>query len=590
MVTSASTRPSILFLEFGLTLVTIAAAFAWPRVGASFFAKLESIFGQLARRRALSVLVVGSSACILRLLMLPISPVPQPFINDDFSYLLAADTFSSGRLANPTHPLWVHFESFHITHVPTYMSMYFPGQGMILAAGRILGGHPWYGVLASVGLMCAAFCWMLQGWLPAGWALLGGFLAVLRLGLFSYWIDTYMGGALSAIGGALVLGALPRIRRSWRMRDFFWMALGIAILANSRPYEGLLVSIPAAIAVGWWIIRKPHPPVAVLARRLAPGAAVILCTATFMGYYNYRVFGNVFTPPYQVNRAAYASAPHFLFQKARPEPAYRHDEMRKFYSGLELRSFNQLHTASGFIKANVKKIALAVLFYFGTVMLVPLVMLPMVFRDRRIRLLLLTGGMVSIGLGVETWLIPHYLAPFAAGLYAIWLQCMRHLRAAGRHRPSGLFLAHAIPVLCVLLALVRASAHPLNIQLPEVKLFTAYGTEPVGLSRAQVARELGKLPGKQLAIVRYSPDHDVFEEWVYNAADIDNSKLVWTRDMDPASNAQLIDYFKDRSAWLVEPDFNPPRVSRYPGTEVQEPDGTFTSEYVPTRSGVGEQR
>jgi hypothetical protein len=145
------------------------------------------------------------------------------------------------------------------------------------------------------------------------------------------------------------------------------------------------------------------------------------------------------------------------------------------------------------------------------------------------------------------------------------LQCMRHLRASRR---AGLFIVRSLPVVCVVLATLRVFAPQLGIRLPGVKLMTAYGTPPLGIPRAQVARELSKLPGGQLAIVRYAPDHDVFEEWVYNSADIIDSKVIWAREMDPESDRELVRFFKDRKAWLVEPDLSPPKVSPYPRAEL----------------------
>ena len=229
---------------------------------------------------------------LARMAFLPWMPVPQPKVHDEFSYLLAADTFVHGRLANPPHRLWIFFDTFHVIQHPTYASMYPPAQGMALAIGKLLG-NPWIGVLLSSAAMCMAITWMLQGWVPAEWALLGGLLVLSRIGLFSYWMNSYWGGAVAAAGAALVMGALPRIweRRAPARRDRPGRGSGNPRHQPPRRRAHFLHSRRSGAAVEGFPARRFLTRM-YWKRVIVPLAAVLGCFLAFIAYYNWRVTGN----------------------------------------------------------------------------------------------------------------------------------------------------------------------------------------------------------------------------------------------------------------------------------------------------------
>jgi hypothetical protein len=550
--------------ESVLASLALLIALVRPQLGSTWFIRTEHILAGIARRRRISVLICGVSALILRAALLPILPIPKAFINDEFSFLLACDTFAHGRLTNPPHPMWVHFETFHVIFHPTYASMYPPLQGMVLALGKVLAGHPFWGVWFSVGLMCAAICWMLQVWLPPEWALLGGLLPVMRFGVLSYWDNSYWGGALAATGGAVILGAFPRIVRDQRVRDALLLGVGIGVLGNTRPYEGLVLTVAVLAGLALWIGRQTPQLTKVLIRRtVLPIALVITCVATTTGYYFWRVTGNAFQMPQQVNRQTYAIAKYFYWQRPQTEIVYHNDSMRRFYHDLEFSEFSQARSLVGFFRQTAQKLLFTWAFYLGPLLTIPLFLISRVLQDQRTAFLLMVGSLCFFASVVVVFFNIHYVAPIAGILLAITLQAMRHMITLTLDgKPFGRFLVRAIVVSCIVII-------PLKANMLRNSAYPSIASE-----RERLLREVDALPERQLILVRYHPDHDARWEWVYNDADIDKSKVIWARDMGPTQNEELLRYYYDRRVWRLEPDGNPIKLSTYmdgsPGSSDQE--------------------
>lgn len=548
--------PGVIVIVLLVALGFTSLSFLAPRSSENIFRRFETFFGKLAERKTLVIWLLFFSVIFLRLAVLKLLPVPIPGIHDEFSYLLMGDTFAHGRLANPTHPLWMSFETFHVNWIPTYSSKYPPAQGLVLALGYLLG-LPWIGVLLSNAAMVAAILWMLQAWLPARWAFLGGILVALKFGIASYWMNSYWGGAVAATGGALVLGALPRIVRRPRARTALLLGLGIAILANSRPFEGLLLCIPVAGYFLRWLARRMKFDAAARAsavETLMPLGAVLILTVFFMGYYNWRLTGSAALFPYKLNARTYESAGLFLWNHPRAPLHYSNRQFEDFYNGWELDNYNNSWQDIWRVTAEKLNRSASSYFWWGALLLLP--GLPFVFRDRKMRLPLFIFFLVATGFVSVIWSMPHYAAPMTAVIFLLLVQAIRHLRTmklAGRS--IGMALSRASVALLaadIVLAAAHGTCDPLH--------WTCEG-DP---SRAAIIERLSRTPEKHLIVVRYGEDHNVHDDWVFNGADIDGAKVLWARETNSQQDARLFAYFKDRKIWLIEPEVDNTELLPYP--------------------------
>jgi hypothetical protein len=554
-------------IELCLSAICLAFAYTRPPFGDETFSGIEQRFTIFANRRALAVVTVGLTALAVRLALLPILPIPAPAIHDEYSHLLLADTLAHGRLANPTHPMWVHLETFHVNWHPTYASMYYPGHALFLAFGQVVMGHPFWGVWLSSGLMCAAICWALQGWMPAAWALAGGLLAVIRLGTFSYWADSYWGGTVSALGGALVLGAIPRVKQHRRIRDSVIMGTGMALLALTRPYEGIFFCVPVVIYLVGWVLRQETPrPKTLLARIALPASLTLAVGLAWMSYYFWRVTGSPFTSPYQVNIRTYGLV-YFPWQHLKPVAAFHHKVLQSFYRGINvpnLFNFARQHP----LKLQGCKALVVWLFYFGPLLTAPWIawvftrtkgdLWKSIKPDLRFLLSLCACAYISIVLTIYVGQ-PHYAAPLTVAFYAATMLMMRDLivTPSGRWLVRSVFVVASILFATVTLALIlHAGPRP-----TWARIWCSPAWQNV--ERARVLKQLEHTAGKHIVIVRYDASHDFGPgEWVYNSADIDGSEIVWARDMGK-QNAELLEYFRTRRVWLVEPDNRPVKLVPY---------------------------
>lgn len=468
---------------------------------------------------------------------------PVPTSHDEFSYLLAADTFASLRLSNPSPALWPHFESFHVLAHPAYASKYPPGQGLALSLGQWMTGEPIAGAWITAGIAGVALFWMLAAWVPAGWAWLGALLACAHPLLLG-WSQSYMGGGVALAAAALVLGAAKRLGRKPSMGLAAAWGSGVVGLAVSRPYEGLvatLLSVPLLFPV---LRLRPAP------LRLAGAAAVPLAVGfAALGAYHASVTGHPTRLPYAEHASQYSVAPNFLFQTERTRPVYRHPSLERLHAGWELSQYQSQRSPGGFARGAVHK--LGTLFQETMRMKawwIALLALPWAYRRRKsVRYGVAATAVGLVAVLAVVFLSSHYVAPFVPLLFLIGTE---GLRAASRFRPNGAPWG------------ARAIAIALAFSLAPALVFHARGhrraieslAKRPTLEPTRAGAWLAGSGGKHLILI----PRENRGEPAFNRARWETASVVWARSLGPSEDERLVESMPDRAVW--RPVYRPGRT------------------------------
>jgi hypothetical protein len=529
------------FIALGLAVLLVAVFLT--REAALSMAK------RFAGRTVLCMTLLAALPIVLRLALLPHHPVPVPRVADDFSYRLLGDTLAHFRFANPMHPMHRFFEGVFTIQDPTWSSIYPLGQGLVLAFGQLVFRQPWVGVALSVGALCALCYWMLRAWVSPPWALLGGLLAAMEFGPLSSWMNTYWGGAVSGIAGCLVFGALPRLRNTARTRDAVLLGIGLALELLTRPFEFVLL-----VAIGILFF--------VPMRSLVIAALVLLPAFGLMLLQNKQVTGSWTTLPYQLSRYQYGIPATFTFQpNPIPHRPLTVEQQIDYDAQIDVHG-NTTDTVRSYLARLGGRVRFYRFFFLAPLYLALPWFLP-TLRQYRFAWIVIALGLLWLGDASYPYFYPHYIA---AATCLFLLVSVISLEKVSRWNQEA---ATFVLVLCLAHFVfwygVHLNGNPnLLLALSPEESWDSIDNYSAGYSdltgRIAINNRLAREAGRQLVFVRYYPQRTA-REWIQNAADIDQSRVVWALDLGPDEDSILRRYYPDRHAWLLEPDTVPPKLT-----------------------------
>jgi hypothetical protein len=500
---------------------------------------------------------------------------PLPKIHDEFSYLLSAETFSKGRLTNPPHPVWTFFETFQVIQQPSYQSKYPPGQGVQLAVGIWLG-HPIHGVWLTLCLWAMALFWMLQGaGIPRHWSFLWSVIGIAQYGVFSYFGHSYWGGSLFGLAGTLVFGAALHARGDrFSIPTLINMGLGLLIMINTRPFEGLIFCVFPLLFFFVNIFKSENLNKSTKVLALSVVLIFVGVGIGLHGYYNKQVTGKWSVMPYSVYQKEYMPGyPQFVFEKAGDIKKSRHrefDVLQSLYtnSNRPLTPEQYVH----YLVGNIENLFAS--FFPGIWLVAAFFSLLAAWKstgmERRWGWGTLCTASVVIALSSSanraTWL--HYFSawlPVAVFILADGVQQSRKM--VNDDKPLSNFLIMLVLAQFLLLCLLtffsgtgyrtRTEADPLFVKnvIDQMQTDKAKGGD-FRLPKKYIEQTLmdkTKEDGiKHVVMVRYGKNHQVHDEWVYNGADMDSQDVVWARWISDEDNKPLVEYYGNRNKWILD--------------------------------------
>lgn len=498
---------------------------------------------------------------LLRIIQLDAYPIPIPVVQDEFSYLLGADTFASGHLTNPKHPLWQFFNAPHVLSSPTMMTKYQPAACLFMALSQVLLGTLYWGVVLSVGLLVGSAYWAVKTWTANRTAAL--IVAIFLLFVLKaphYWIDSYWGGAIVTLSAMLMLGAYYHVVVAKRY-GYAWVGMaGLVLALLSRPYEGGLLAI--CLIIGALVHFTRHASAAdrkaFIVKMLAPALIVGGTFAAFQLTYNHAVTGHWLRAPYMEHEKQGGYGPVFIVQEA-GDMIWSENPLDRDIQEWGLKSYQTarqypirqvLHfigslldvvAASSWAKFNIPII---ILFIAAITLVFPMLgyFAWYAYRNQHMRVLFFALPVLMTGSMLVTWINAHYLGPYFSVL-VVFLS----VTLVDKYQKAPTRKARHVLYACLILAVIYL--------IPQGGRYF-YESNGTLLVRDKIDKNLSAGDAYHLIFVDQmkTVSRDVAHRyWAYNKSGIDEQKVVWARYISEAENRKLIDYYPERKIWYIDP-------------------------------------